>query len=270
MPRPAERTSREHGAGDPPDGREDLHRRRTSLWGPMERDMDIVVSGPAPDDALALLGGTGEARPVGLAGARPWQLVVKRAIDVVLAAVLLVVLLPLLALTAVLVMTTTPGPALFRQERVGRDGRRFRMLKLRSMFEDAPARRAELEEYNEADGPVFKISDDPRVTPIGRILRKLSIDELPQLWNVIKGDMSLVGPRPPLPEEVSPEDWLQQRRLSVTPGLTCIWQVSGRSHSDYARWLEMDLEYIRNWSLRLDLVLLVRTVPVVLVGRGAC
>lgn len=206
---------------------------------------------------------------VGLIAARRWQLVVKRVLDVVVASVLLVLLLPLVVLAALLVVTTTPGSAFYTHERVGRGGRRFRMYKLRSMYRDAAALRAGLEDANEADGPVFKIRDDPRVTPVGRVIRKLSVDELPQLWNVVKGDMSLVGPRPPLPDEVGTYDWLQWRRLSVTPGLTCIWQVSGRSEVDFAHWLEMDLDYIRRWSLRLDLLLLARTIPVVLLGRGA-
>lgn len=232
----------------------------------MDRDLDMAVVGvPAAEEVVLLgdLGGTG------LLGARPWQLVIKRLIDVVGAAVLLVLLLPLIALTALLVTTTSPGSAIYRQERVGRDGRRFRMLKLRSMFEDAAERQGELESRNDVDGPVFKLHDDPRVTPVGRTIRKLSIDELPQLWNVMKGEMSLVGPRPPLPAEVATYDWLQRRRLSVTPGLTCIWQVSGRSDVDFAHWMEMDLDYIRRWSLRLDLLLLVRTVPAVLGGRGS-
>lgn len=242
----------------------------------------MAVAGVQTGDEVVLLRDTGDAgqdgnlsvylnggQDTGLLGAHAWQLAVKRVIDVVGASMLLFLLMPLIALSALLIVTTSPGSAIFRQERIGRDGRHFRMLKLRSMFADASERRAELESRNEADGPVFKLHDDPRVTPLGRTIRKLSIDELPQLWNVIKGDMSLVGPRPPLPEEASTYDWLQRRRLSVTPGLTCIWQVSGRSYVDFAGWLEMDLEYIRNWSLRLDLLLLARTVPAVLGGRGA-
>lgn len=231
----------------------------------MERNTEAAAHLGSSDDVIVL----GDRRRSGLLDARPWQLNVKRGLDVVLGALLLVLLLPLIALTALLVATTTSGPVLYRQVRVGRDGRRFRMLKFRSMYSGADDRRGELAGRNEADGPVFKIRDDPRVTTVGRYIRKLSIDELPQLWNVVRGEMSLVGPRPPLPDEVDTYDWLQRRRLSVTPGLTCIWQVSGRSHVDFARWLEMDLEYIRSWSLRLDLVLLLRTVPVVLVGRGA-
>lgn len=231
----------------------------------MERNTEAAAPLGSSDDVIVL----GDRCRSGLLDARPWQLNVKRGLDVVLGALLLVLLLPLIALTALLVATTTSGPVLYRQVRVGRDGRRFRMLKFRSMYSGADDHRGELAGRNEADGPVFKIRDDPRVTTVGRYIRKLSIDELPQLWNVVRGEMSLVGPRPPLPDEVDTYDWLQRRRLSVTPGLTCIWQVSGRSHVDFARWLEMDLEYIRSWSLRLDLVLLLRTVPVVLVGRGA-
>lgn len=226
---------------------------------------DEVVFLPDTGDA----GRAGTATGAGLLGARPWQLVVKRTIDICAATILLVLVLPLVLLAALAIVVTTPGGALYVHDRVGVDGRRFRMLKLRSMYAGAAARRAELEDTNEADGPVFKIRDDPRVTPVGRVIRKFSIDELPQLWNVIRGDMSLVGPRPPLPDEVSTYDWLQWRRLAVKPGLTCIWQVSGRCHDDFARWLEMDIDYIRRWSLRLDLVLLAKTVPVVLLGRGA-
>lgn len=236
-------------------------------WGPMERNTEATAHVGGPADDIVVIGGS-SAVP-GLLGANSWQLRVKRGLDVILGLGVLLLLLPLLVLVALLVSMTSPGPVLFRQERIGRDGQRFRMLKFRSMHSGAEAHRSELEELNEADGPAFKIRDDPRVTTVGRYIRKLSIDELPRLWNVVRGEMSLVGPRPPLPEEVATYDWLQRRRLSVQPGLTCIWQVSGRSHTDFARWLEMDLEYIRSWSLRLDIILLLQTVPVVLSGRGA-
>lgn len=205
----------------------------------------------------------------GLLAAKRWQLRAKRTLDVVAAVLALVVLTPLLVLTAVLVVFDSRGPALYRQERVGRGGRRFEMVKFRSMYVGAHDERGHVEVANEASGPVFKMRDDPRVTRIGRIIRKLSIDELPQFWNVVKGDMSLVGPRPPLPEECVTYGRAHFRRLLVTPGLTCIWQVSGRSDVDFEDWVAMDVEYITTWTLRRDLVLIARTVPAVLSGKGA-
>ncbi len=205
----------------------------------------------------------------GLLQAPRWKLAVKRAVDVVGSLVLLVVLSPLLVLAGALVALTSRGPVLFVQERVGRDGRPFRMLKFRTMRPAADRERRELLSVSEMDGPVFKIRRDPRVTRVGRILRKLSIDELPQLVNVLRGEMSLVGPRPPLPEEWQRFGPLERQRLSVTPGITCIWQVSGRNDLDYATWVRMDLEYITTWSLGLDVRLLLRTLPAALSGRGA-
>ena len=161
------------------------------------------------------------------------------------------------------------GPILFRQVRVGQNGRPFHCLKFRSMCLDAEAKQKELMALNEEDGPVFKIKRDPRITPIGALLRKYSLDELPQLFNVLKGDMSLVGPRPPIPAEVEQYDWWQRRRLSVRPGITCIWQVFGRNRVPFERWMEMDLQYIDNWSLSMDVKLLARTVGTVVKGTGA-
>jgi lipopolysaccharide/colanic/teichoic acid biosynthesis glycosyltransferase len=164
----------------------------------------------------------------------------------------------------------TPGPVFFKQTRVGLNGRLFQMLKFRSMYLGSEANTEALKAYNEMQGPAFKMSNDPRVTPFGRILRRFSLDELPQLYNVLVGEMSLVGPRPPIPGEVSLYERRSRRRLSMRPGLTCTWQVSGRNEiSDFAQWVKLDLDYIDNWSLLGDLWLLLRTIPAVLVGRGA-
>jgi exopolysaccharide biosynthesis polyprenyl glycosylphosphotransferase len=194
----------------------------------------------------------------------------KRVIDVVLATVALVALAPVFVITAILVKWTSPGPVFFVQERVGLNKRTFRLYKFRTMSSDAEARLAELEHLNEVKGPAFKMRNDPRVTQLGRLLRRTSIDELPQLLNVLKGDMSLVGPRPlPIRDvERFEEDW-QRRRFSVRPGLTCLWQVSGRSRLSFERWMELDMEYIDEWSLFLDFKILARTVPAVLKGSGA-
>jgi lipopolysaccharide/colanic/teichoic acid biosynthesis glycosyltransferase len=164
----------------------------------------------------------------------------------------------------------SPGPVLFRQQRIGLGGRPFMMLKFRSMYIDAEARRDAMMEKNEMQGGVlFKIKEDPRVTRVGRFIRKASIDELPQLWNVFRGDMSLVGPRPPLPSEVADYGLADRRRLHVKPGITCIWQVSGRSDIPFERQVELDLDYIYSQSLKTDIKLLLRTVPAVILGRGA-
>ena len=205
----------------------------------------------------------------GLVGAARWQRAVKRAIDIVGSSILLLVLLPVLLLTALAVVTTSRGPALYVQERIGKDGRPFRMLKFRSMRRDAHEVRGDVLHLNRVAGPVFKIPNDPRITTVGRFIRKLSIDELPQLVNVLLGDMSLVGPRPPLPDEYATYGERERARLSVTPGITCTWQVSGRSDLDFDTWVEMDLDYIRGWNLRQDLKLLLLTIPAVLSGRGA-
>jgi exopolysaccharide biosynthesis polyprenyl glycosylphosphotransferase len=196
-------------------------------------------------------------------------LVVKRLLDVVASALVLAALAPISLLVALAVKLDSPGPVLFRQRRVGQNGREFWLYKFRSMFVDAEARRAELLHRNEMDGPAFKISDDPRVTRVGRFLRKTSLDEVPQFWNVLRGEMSVVGPRPPLPDEVKRYERWQRRRLSVRPGITCTWQVSGRNELDFAQWMELDLRYIDNWSLWHDVEILLRTIPAVLLGKGA-
>ncbi|HEU4428309.1 MAG TPA: sugar transferase [Myxococcota bacterium] len=197
------------------------------------------------------------------------SLAIKRGIDLVLGSALLVATLPVIAVAALAIRATSPGSVFFLQTRSGLFGRRFRMIKLRTMVDDAEARRESLAHLNAMTGPVFKIHDDPRVTPVGRWLRRFSIDELPQLWNVVRGEMSLVGPRPALPAEVVDYSTFERRRLSMRPGLTCLWQVGGRNLvSDFEDWVRLDLEYIDTWSLGLDARILLRTIPAVMFGTG--
>ncbi len=197
-------------------------------------------------------------------------LFVRRILDVVLSGVLLIILLPTVMLVAaILIKLTSPGSILFRQQRCGLNGRLFDMYKFRSMVDNAEHHRFELDALNEMDGPVFKSSYDPRITPVGKFIRRFSIDEFPQFYNVLRGDMSLVGPRPPLPQEVARYERWQRRRLSMKPGMTCLWQISGRNEVSFEDWMKLDLTYIDNWSLLLDLKILLKTVPVVLLGRGA-
>ena len=200
-----------------------------------------------------------------------WQGLAKQILDVVGGVLLLVVASPLFLAVTAAIKLTSPGPVFFRQRRSGLNGQPFVMLKFRSMVTDAEQRKHEVEVLNEMSGPVFKVSEDPRVTPIGRWLRKFSLDELPQLVNVVFGEMSLVGPRPlPVDETLRFGDFAHRRRLSVKPGMTCLWQISGRNEvKDFKDWIRLDLEYIDNWSLWLDLKILARTIPVVLAGTGA-
>ena len=229
----------------------------------------------------------------------------KRINDVVVSATMLILLSPVLLLVAIAVRLTSRGPVIFSQQRVGlnlrqkkrdrrqrdeevelpdgierrgtginrrRDGgygKPFTLYKFRSMVADAEERKFAVAHLNERDGPAFKIENDPRITRIGRFLRRTSIDELPQLFNVLSGEMSLVGPRPPLPDEVKRYEWLFRKRLSVKPGITCIWQISGRNQVSFDRWMQMDHDYIENWSLLLDLKILLKTIPAVLLSRGA-
>lgn len=193
----------------------------------------------------------------------------KRGLDIVGASLGLLLLLPLFAVVAAIIRKSSPGPVIFKQYRSGWGGRPFLLYKFRSMSIDAESRQAELRHANEQDGPAFKLTNDPRVTPFGQFLRKSSIDELPQLWNVLKGEMTLVGPRPlPCAEQDGASQW-QQQRLDVMPGLTCIWQIRGRSKVTFARWVRMDIEYIRKVSLLNDLKILLATIPAVLFRRGA-
>ena len=196
------------------------------------------------------------------------RLWVKRALDIGLAVAGLVVLAPFMLMIAILIRLTSPGPAIFRQVRCGLNGRRFVFYKFRSMCENAEDLKEELAHLS-TRATAFKIPDDPRLTLLGRYLRKFSIDEWPQLWNVLRGDMSLVGPRPAVPSEVDQYKRWQRRRLRMRPGLTCLWAVSGRDHVDFETWMKMDMQYIDNWSLALDWKILVRTIPRVLAGRGA-
>ncbi|MFN8017706.1 MAG: sugar transferase [Acidimicrobiales bacterium] len=204
--------------------------------------------------------------PVTRGGWRAWA---KRTFDIVGATIGLVLTSPILLATAIAVKLDSKGPVLFRQTRVGRDSEPFAVLKVRTMVPDAEAKLAELRELNEADGPLFKMANDPRVTRVGRFLRSSSIDELPQLWNVLRGDMSLVGPRPALPHETEEWDALLAQRLRVKPGITGMWQVSGRSDASFEDYTRLDLYYVDNWSLATDLAILAKTVPVVLLRRGA-
>ncbi len=198
------------------------------------------------------------------------QLFVKRLFDIVAAGIGMVVLSPVFFGVALVVKFTSPGPVFFRQKRCSLNGRTFELFKFRTMSVDAEAKLADLLKHNEMSGPAFKMANDPRVTPIGHFLRKTSLDELPQLWNVLRGEMSFVGPRPPIPQEVARYDHWQRRRLSMRPGITCLWQIGGRNKiTDFNEWSKLDLEYIDSWSLGLDFKILVKTVPVVLFGIGA-
>ncbi len=198
----------------------------------------------------------------------PLALAVKRAFDVVVSATVLLLLAPMLGVVALLIKLDSPGPVFFRQKRVGLNGREFDLFKFRSMVTDAEKRLAELRAKNEMSGPVFKMTHDPRVTKIGQFIRKTSLDEFPQFWNVLRGEMSVVGPRPPLPAEVKQYQRWQRRRLSVKPGITCTWQVSGRNNIDFEQWMRLDLHYIDNWSLWQDVQICLKTVPAVLSARG--
>lgn len=200
----------------------------------------------------------------------PWHLAIKRFSDIVLSSLGILVLLPLFPIVALAIKLTSKGPIFFKQTRCGLNGRLFTLYKLRSMVVDAEAKQKELLHLNEMGGPVFKLTNDPRFTPIGKWLRKTSIDELPQLINVLRGEISLIGPRPPVPQEVSKYQPWQRRRLSMRPGITGYWQINGRSEiKDFDKWMELDLEYIDRWSLLFDMQIIFKTIPVVLFGKGA-
>ena len=194
----------------------------------------------------------------------------KRFMDIILSCIAAAVFSPVFLITALLIKLTSPGPIIFSQVRVGRYGRHFKFYKFRSMYIDAEARKAELMKHNESgDGVIFKMKHDPRITPVGRFIRKFSIDELPQLFNVILGDMSLVGPRPPLPSEVRTYTLEERKRLNITPGITCLWQVSGRSELPFSKQIALDKEYISSRSVWKDFLILLKTVPAILTGKGA-
>ena len=194
---------------------------------------------------------------------------VKHFFDVLLSATALIVLSPLMLLTAICIKAEDGGPVFYSQLRAGKDGKTFRFYKFRSMYVDADQKLDNLRSRNESDGPTFKMCNDPRITKVGRVIRKLSIDELPQLVNVVAGEMSIVGPRPPLPEEIKSYTQEQMHRLDVKPGLTCFWQCSGRSDLSFDKWMELDMKYIRERSLWTDFKIILKTVPAVLSGRGA-
>lgn len=199
-----------------------------------------------------------------------WHLLLKRSLDILLSGVALIISFPLFLIISVLIKMTSKGAVFFKQIRCGLNGREFVLYKFRTMDEDAEERLAELRRYNEMDGPVFKMKNDPRLTKVGAFLRKTSLDELPQLWNVFKGNMSIVGPRPPIPNEVNKYEPWHRRRLSMRPGITCLWQVNGRNNiSDFNKWIKLDLDYIDHWSLWLDCKIMFKTVPTVLMGIGA-
>ena len=196
-------------------------------------------------------------------------LAAKRAFDLCVSTVVMLILSPVLAAVAIAIRLDSRGPVFFKQRRVGLQGRTFEIYKFRSMYVDAEARLESLRAHNEMSGPVFKMRDDPRITRVGRFIRKTSLDEFPQFLNVLRGEMSIVGPRPPLPAEVRQYKRWQRRRLSVKPGITCVWQISGRNNIDFERWMELDLEYIDQWSLWNDLQICLKTIPAVLGSRGA-
>jgi lipopolysaccharide/colanic/teichoic acid biosynthesis glycosyltransferase len=199
--------------------------------------------------------------------AREWQLFLKRTMDVVVSALFLVLLMPLFLVIAVAIKLTSPGPVLYKWHVVGKNGKPFTSYKFRTMVLDADKMKQQLLEGNEMTGPVFKMKDDPRITPVGRVLRMFSVDELPQLWSILKGDMSLVGPRPPLAYEVEKfEDWHLQK-LSAQPGAVSLWHVAGKP-KDFDEWVRLDLKYINNWSLWLDIRILVKIIPYVLLGKN--
>jgi lipopolysaccharide/colanic/teichoic acid biosynthesis glycosyltransferase len=193
----------------------------------------------------------------------------KRIMDIIVSLFLIIILSPLFLVTAIAIWIEDPGAIIYRQTRVGKWGRLFTMYKFRSMKSNAHEMRKNILSLNEMDEVIFKIKNDPRVTRIGKVIRKFSIDELPQLWNVLIGDMSMVGPRPPLPEEVEKYSHTERKRLDVTPGLTCIWQVSGRSNINFEQQIQMDVTYIENQSLKEDIKLLLKTIPAVILCRGA-
>jgi len=193
----------------------------------------------------------------------------KRIMDIIVSITFLIILSPLFLITAIAIWIEDPGTVIYRQTRVGKWGRRFTMYKFRSMKKNAHEMKENILSLNEMDGVIFKIRNDPRINRIGKIIRKLSIDELPQLWNVFIGDMSMVGPRPPLPEEVIKYSHTERTRLDVTPGVTCIWQVSGRSNINFEQQIQMDVAYIENQSLKEDIKLLLKTIPAVILCRGA-
>jgi len=204
-----------------------------------------------------------------LVSGKVYRRYIKRPLDVVASMIGLVLLSPLFLVLAIMVKLDSRGPVFFKQMRVGKGAREFEFYKFRSMVQDAEQMKNKLMHLNELEGPVFKISDDPRITSSGSFLRRTSLDELPQLFNVLRGDMSLVGPRPPLPAEVANYESWQRQKLTVLPGITCLWQISGRNHIGFTEWMRLDIEYIRRQSFGVDVKILARTLPAVLLRKGA-
>jgi len=193
----------------------------------------------------------------------------KRLFDLAVGLLVFVFVIPIVPLIALMIKLDSPGPVFYRQDRIGRGGRPFRFYKFRSMYREADRGRTELESRNEQEGPVFKIKADPRITPVGQFLRRSSVDEIPQIINVLRGEMSIVGPRPPLPVEVARYQPWHRRRLDVKPGITCLWQIAGRSQIGFDEWMRLDMEYLRTRSLRTDLAIFLKTLPAVMARRGA-
>lgn len=225
-------------------------------------DLEIASGVPKELDGFTYL--TFETRQL-----RDPELLIKRTVDIIFSTAILAVSFPFLFAIAAAVKSTSKGPIFFKQTRCGRNGRQFMLYKFRSMVDNAEQQLENLRMHNQMSGPVFKMADDPRLTKIGRWLRKTSLDEFPQFWNVLKGDMSIVGPRPPISSEVEKYEPWQRRRLSMKPGITCLWQISGRNQIDFDEWMKLDLRYIDRWSLWLDIVIILLTVRAVISGRGA-
>jgi exopolysaccharide biosynthesis polyprenyl glycosylphosphotransferase len=219
------------------------------------------------------LAGTESAPRHGAAGGTPNASPVydffKRVFDLAVSAIVFVLLLPVIPLIAIMIKLDSPGPVFFRQDRVGKGGRVFKFYKFRSMYQKAEQQKKDIEALNEQEGPVFKVKSDPRVTTVGRFLRRSSLDEIPQIFNVLKGDMSIVGPRPQIPAEVAQYQQWHRQRLDVIPGITCLWQISGRSHIAFSEWMRLDMEYVNSRGMRTDLMILLRTIPAVIARKGA-
>ncbi len=285
----------DHPAGSPAGGSGGSPMRRTGTDGPAASAAPATES-PSKADSVELpsaharlravdapkdlpLAKAMDAHSVPVEGMRPIRdlaplfeerlPIYRRAVDILVSGAAILLVSPILLATAIAVKTTSPGSMIFSQWRAGRGGRPFRFYKFRSMYMDAEERKNDLRLVNEKDGPIFKIKNDPRITPVGRIIRRLSIDELPQLFNVLKGDMTLVGPRPPVMDEVAAYESWQRQRLDITGGLTCIWQVSGRSEVSFDDWMRMDIRYKHNRTLGMDIKLVWRTFGAVFSGRGA-
>ncbi len=225
-------------------------------------DLKIARAYPTEIDGIPLL-------TLETSIATEWELFIKRSIDVILSTIAIILLSPLFFVVAILIKLTSPGPLLFKQKRIGLNGRKFILYKFRTMYEGAQKKLANVNVFKEMDNPAFRKKKIQYITPIGKILRKFSVDELPQLFNVFIGHMSLIGPRPSVPEEVKQYEPWQRRRLSMRPGLTCLWQISGRNKLDFEEWMKLDLKYLDNWSLWLDFKILIRTIPMVMLGIGA-